>query len=121
MTLLDLGSQVFLFAADHAGNKVCEVVFGRLKCGWTGFLISSQPAPVTGGVVDGQVPLRSVKNIAHRVVISLHRAELSLRGFARGAIEAGSNLSLVVRYPMANLKLQHRAFPIGAIVLEATV
>ena len=144
VTFGDGCSQIFLLPADHAINEVCKVFlffFSSVRSEWAGLLISSHPGPVTTeAAVYGQVSLWSIENIADGIVVAVAAetrvqilgaapAQLTVGSagvFSRcrgrfACIRGGSNFSLRVCHPMANLEFDHLALSVWQIILEGAI
>src|SRR3954452_15546277 len=104
MCFLDRGVQLVLLTTANALDEIGEMIVVRTAAR-TRLLVAAEPALVTEGifVAGGEVSVRSVKNVADRVV-----------AIEQTAADAG----LVVRDPVPDLDFHHFAAPVRLIEFE---
>src|SRR5205807_1571701 len=104
VSVVDTRVQLFCLSTAHAADEVGEMIAARLPAG-PSLPVGADPALVAEAVFVSpcQVSLRSVKDVADRIV-----------AVEQTATEAG----FIVRDPMPHFELHHLAMTVGLIELE---
>src|SRR5712692_7772160 len=107
VSFLDGRVQLLRLSTAHAADEVGEMIAARLPTG-PGLLVGAQPALIAEAVfvAPGQVSVRSVEDVADRVV-----------AIEQAVAEAG----FVVRDPVPNFELHHLAMTVGLIEFECAI
>src|SRR6267142_1821743 len=107
VSFLDGRVQLLRLSTTHAADEVGEMIAARLPAR-PGFLVGADPALVAEGVfvACGEVSVRSVKDVADRVVAT-----------EQAVAEAG----FIVRDPMPDFELHHLAMAVGPIEFERAI
>src|SRR5213592_4803087 len=104
VSVLDGGVQLFLLPAAHALDEIGEVIVVRMTAG-TRLPVAAEPALVAEVVfvARGEVPVRSVKNVAD------------------GVVATGADPGFIVRDPMPDFDLHHLAAAARLVEFEDAV
>src|SRR5262245_32204300 len=107
VSLLDGSGQRLFLAAAHARDEVGEVIVARMATR-ARIPVATKPALVAERVfvARGEVPIRSIKNVADRVVAT-----------EKTAADAG----FIVRDPVSNLDFHHLAAAVRSVEFEDAV
>src|SRR5215469_6715590 len=134
MRLLNGAMNIFGAAAANAINEV-RVVVARSFAGGSGFGLIGNPRLIRVVSVDGEIAVRSVKNVANGVSFGIHWSQrlwllsrllgcggIQSRGGHTGcSISAGANLRLMIGDPVAHFEFHQLALGAWSFETEGRV